>query len=271
MRQPPARVPVTWHYGLLARWWAEVNTLEQGELAYYRAAVERYGEPALDLGCGTGRLLVPLLASGLDVDGVDVSDDMLALARQAGDAAGLAMDGRLRREAFHELDPSRRYRTILCCDSFAIGGSREDDRAALHRIHDALEPDGAFVFSIDLPYAPEITNPGMPPRDLPRPWPASGSRGTLADGDELELLTRVTAYDTAARRETIEVRARLWRGGELLAAEEGSLQFIHYDPAELLAMLAAARFEGVVVEGRYTGAPPAASEETIVISARRVS
>ena len=34
---------------------------------------------ALDLGCGTGRLLVPLVQTGLDLDGCDVSLDMLAL------------------------------------------------------------------------------------------------------------------------------------------------------------------------------------------------
>lgn len=56
----------TWHYGLIARWWAEFNVAEPDELAYLRAAIHRFGEPALDVGCGTGRILVPLLADGLD-------------------------------------------------------------------------------------------------------------------------------------------------------------------------------------------------------------
>ena len=41
--------PKTWHYGLIARWWAEFNTASPGELAYYRSAIETYGQPALDL------------------------------------------------------------------------------------------------------------------------------------------------------------------------------------------------------------------------------
>src|SRR5688500_8289018 len=67
----------TWHYGLVARHWAENNTTGP-EIAFYLRMIERYGQPALDAGCGTGRLLIPFLRTGLDVDGCDVSEDMLA-------------------------------------------------------------------------------------------------------------------------------------------------------------------------------------------------
>src|SRR5207247_2208093 len=67
----------TWHYGLIARWWAEFNIAEPNELGYYRSAIQKFGEPVLDLGCGTGRFLVPLAAEGFDIDGVDVSADMI--------------------------------------------------------------------------------------------------------------------------------------------------------------------------------------------------
>ena len=50
----------TWHYGLIARYWDEFNIAAVEEVAYYRRAIERFGHPALDLGCGTGRLLIPL-------------------------------------------------------------------------------------------------------------------------------------------------------------------------------------------------------------------
>ena len=68
--------PQIWHYGLVARDWAEFATEGGPEASYFRGVIERYGQPALDLGCGTGRLLLPLLQSGLDVDGCDYSQDM---------------------------------------------------------------------------------------------------------------------------------------------------------------------------------------------------
>ena len=42
----------TWHYGLIARWWAEFNDVEPDELAYFAGAIERYGQPRLTSGAG---------------------------------------------------------------------------------------------------------------------------------------------------------------------------------------------------------------------------
>jgi len=261
----------TWHHGLMARWWSEVNPLLPEELAYYRGAIERFGEPALDLGCGTGRLLVDLLEAGLDVDGVDVSADMLATARRVGEAHGLAMDGRLARGAFHELAPTRRYRTIVCCDSFGIGGSRAADALAMQRIHDALEPGGAFVFSIDVLTDAAAAVPADPTIVYPSPWPEARPRARLADGDELELLTRTAAMDPVGRVETMEVRIRLWHDEGLVAEEQGRLLWTDYSVEQLRAMLADAAFAGVRVEGPYSGEPATPEDGTVVIVGRRVS
>ena len=112
--------PQTWHYGLVARWWAEFN--DSGpEIAYFRRFVVA-GQPALDVPCGTGRLLLPYLREGLDVDGCDVSPDMLAHCRAAAERDGLAPS--LYAQAIHELDLPRRYRTVLVCGGFGLGSSR---------------------------------------------------------------------------------------------------------------------------------------------------
>ncbi len=262
----------TWHYGLIARWWAEFNTAEPDELAYLAAAIERFGQPALDLGCGTGRLLIPLLATGLDIDGVDISADMLALAEAAARREGLTTT--LTRHALHELDLPRTYRTIYAAGVFGIGGRRERDREALRRVHRHLEPGGAFIFDVELPYNDRTEESWARwlaghRDDLPRPWPETGDRRRTADGDEIELISRLAALDPLAQVHRYEMRARLWHDGAIVAEEEDSLLECLYFAQEVAGMLESAGFVDVKVEGRYAGEQAIPDDGTVVYVARR--
>jgi SAM-dependent methyltransferase len=266
----------TWHYGLIARWWAEFNEAEPDELAYYRAAIERFGQPALDLACGTGRLLIPLRAAGLEVDGVDISPDMLALAETRAGREGLRL--RLTAQAMHELDLPRTYGTIYICDSFGIGGRRDHDLETLRRIHRHLAPGGALVFSLELPYdgRDETTwARWLAGRrtDIPRPWPkeaeSAGNRRRTADGDEIELISRLGALDPLGQVERLEMRARLWHDGAVVAEEEHSLLASLYFAQEIVGMLERTGFDDVVIEDPYTGRPASGDDGTVVFVARR--
>ena len=262
--------PQTWHHGLMARWWAEFTEPEPAELDYYRDAIERFGEPALDLACGAGRLLVPLLESGLDVDGADASPDMLAQARRFADARGLAPS--LSAQPMHELDLPRRYGTIFICDSFGIGGDRRHALAALRRVFEHLRPRGAVVFSHELPYSEGEEDwirwlPGK--RGDPQPWPEKGDRRRTSDGDELELLFRERWFDPLLQQGIFEVRARLWRDGEQVEQEEHAILLPAFFAHEILLMLDTVGFTDVVIQGRYTGRPATADDTTVVFLARR--
>ncbi|MEO8207830.1 MAG: methyltransferase domain-containing protein [Chloroflexota bacterium] len=263
----------TWHYGLVANWWAEFNIAEPNEVAYFRAAIERFGEPALDLGCGTGRILLPMLAAGLDVDGSDISPDMVAHARAAARARGFAPG--LSAQPIHELDLERTYRTIFLCGVFGIGGRRDHDREALRRIRRHLEPGGAVLIAHELPYADGGTSeerwarwlPGHRP-GIPLNWPTEGDRRRTADGDEIELINRTFEFDPLEQRRTLEIRARLWRGGVIVAEEEHRLAENLYFAQEIVLLLDEAGFRDVRVEGGYTGRPATPDDGSVVFVGR---
>src|SRR3954447_16616053 len=118
---------VTWHHGLIARWWANFN-LDGPEIDFFRPFVEA-GQPALDAACGTGRLLVPWVAAGLDVDGVDASPDMIPHCRRAADRVGRSPA--LYVQPLHGLNIPRRYGCIVVCGGFGLGATREQDVEAL--------------------------------------------------------------------------------------------------------------------------------------------
>ena len=265
----------TWHHGLIARWWAEFNVAEPEELAYFQAAIGRFGEPALDLGCGTGRILVPLLADGLDVDGADISADMIARAQARAAKDGLRP--RLTIQSMHELDLGRTYRTIYICGAFGLGGRRDHDREALRRAYRHLEPQGALVIANhELPYANQDQErwarwlPGH--RDgIPREWPAEGERRRASDGDEIELVSRLAELDPLGQRQTLEMRARLWRGGQIVKEEAYNLQESLYFAQEILLLLDDAGFRELAVEGGYTGRPATADDGMVAFLARKVA
>ena len=259
--------PQTWHYGLVARWWAEFNRPRTDELRFYRSAIDRFGQPALDLCCGTGRLLLPLLEAGLDVDGCDLSPDMLALCRERTPSG---LEPHLHQQAMHELDLTRSYRTIYICDSFGLGGTRQQDEEALRRCCRHLEPGGALVFSNGLPYdAASTWRLWLPDQrgQLPAPWPDKGDRRRAANGDEIELRTRLIDVDPLEQRLTMEMRAILWREGKLVLQEERLLIENLYFRNELLSMLAHAGFADVSVTGGYTDAPPKPTDTMLVFIA----
>jgi SAM-dependent methyltransferase len=262
----------TWHYGLVARWWAEFNAPEPREVDYYGTAIRRFGEPALDLGCGTGRILVPLLEQGLDVDGVDISADMIGFA--AARAAEAGYGPLLVAQALHELELPRQYRTIYVCGVFGIGGDRDHDRLALRRAYEHLGPGGVLLLWHELPWEGHDQQgwarwlPGHR-EDLPRPWRTVGDRRRAADGDEIELISRLVDFDPYRQRQVLEMRARLWHDGELRREEASRLAENLYFAQEVLFLLEAAGFREVRVEAAYEDRPATADDGTLVFVARR--
>jgi SAM-dependent methyltransferase len=260
--------PQTWHYGLVARWWAEFN--DSGpEIDYFRRFVEQ-GEPALDVACGAGRLLVPYLKAGLDVDGCDVSPDMLRHCREAAERHGLSPN--LYAQPMHELDVPRGYRTIFVCGGFGLGSSHEQDAEALRRFYDHLEPGGLLALDAEVPYAnPRLWQYWLRDNraELPRPMRAPGERRVGSDGAEYALQGRVIAFDPLAQQVTREVHAFMWRDGELVAEETHVLTETLYFKNELVLMLERAGFVEIEVRGQHNDQPPSPDDDFLVYLGRR--
>jgi SAM-dependent methyltransferase len=259
----------TWHYGLIAKWWAEFST-DGPEIAYFQRFVEDGGGPALDAACGTGRLLVPYLAAGLDVDGCDISPDMLEQCRVRAEREELAPN--LYAQALHELDLPRTYRTIVLCGGFGLGGNRADDAEALRRLCEHLEPGGVLVLDNEVPYADGeqwIYWLKEKRRELPQDWTEPQSRRKGSDGTEYALRSRVVELDPLIQRLTMEIRAWMWRDDELVAQEEHLLKLTLYFREEVVLLLRRAGFVDVDVRGQYNDRPPTPDDDFLVFVARK--
>jgi ubiquinone/menaquinone biosynthesis C-methylase UbiE len=138
--------PIYEYYGMLADTWDlfRGDTSQWPDKAFYRTIIQQYGQPALDVGCGTGRLVLDYLQEGLDVEGVDNSPPMLALCRQKAVQRGLQPT--LYEGWMESLDLPRRYRTILVPSStFQLLPNLAMAEAAIGRLYRHLEPGGVLV------------------------------------------------------------------------------------------------------------------------------
>ena len=261
--------PVSWFGRLMAESWAETPS-ETPDLPFFRQAIARHGQPALDLACGIGRLLIPLLRLGIDVDGCDISEDMLRYCRRNAERAGFHPN--LYLQSMHAFEIPRKYRTIFICNAFDLAGSRANDLETLRRCHLHLEEGGALIFNILAEYtSPETWDGWLSERRkrLPQPWPEEGSRRTAPDGSEYVTRVRLLDVNPLEQHLTRQVRVEKWQSGKMIAAEEHLMRANMYLKSELLLMLNVAGFRQVSVRGDYTDEPATPDSRELVFLAIR--
>jgi ubiquinone/menaquinone biosynthesis C-methylase UbiE len=132
--------------GLMADTWDiwRDDTARWEDGIFFRDIVRQYGQPALDVGCGTGRIVLDYMSDGLDIDGVDNSPEMLAICREKARKRGLLPN--LYEQAMETLDLPRAYRTILVpSSSFQLVTDAEKAREVMRRFFAHLQPGGTLI------------------------------------------------------------------------------------------------------------------------------
>lgn len=233
---------------------------------FYRSIIERAGQPALDVGCGTGRLLLDYLAAGIDVDGVDNSPEMLALCLKQGAAAGVDASSRLFEQSMQQLDMPRRYRTIFVpSSSFQLLTSEDAAREAMRRLHRHLLPGGVLVMSLML-----LAPASPPPHMQWTAWAKAGKQQRPEDGATVRRQIR-TKYDYALQLEHTETRYEVVRDGavveEEMHARSPSTRWYTQEQAGQLYLDAG--FSGVRLTSGFTEAPASPDDRVFCVLGTR--
>jgi SAM-dependent methyltransferase len=202
------------------------------DVEMYRAFALRREGALLELGCGTGRVAVPLAEAGINVTGVDFSAGMLAVARSRGaDLPLTCVEGDMR-----EVRLRRKFATVLIpFGSLQHMPTPDDVAQAMLTVARHLARDGVAIIDIEAPH-PEDFEPGAHPLVLhwTRPWNGGlVSKLVAVDGRPSEGLRYVTFHydiqppEGPLRRVSHEFVLRVITAGELqLAARLAGLELV---------------------------------------------
>jgi SAM-dependent methyltransferase len=224
--------------------WEKARTVQRRDVPFWeRLALAQTGR-VLELGCGTGRILLPVARTGADIVGIDRSAAMLARCRQRLRRARLTNASLVLGDIRH-LPFRRRNGFTLVMAPYGILQSltREKDlKATLASVHRVLSRGGMFVIDLvpDLPRWSEYR----------RRRSLSGKRGrqttlTLIESVRQDSRRGLTIFD----QEYVEQRGRERR------VHRFTLTFRTLSVPQMSRRLEAAGFGIRAVLGDYQGGP----------------
>src|SRR4051812_15126823 len=125
--------------------WENARTLGRRDVPFWRNLAVHAGGAVLELGCGTGRIALPLARAGVSVVGIDRSAAMLDRARRRIRRARLSGRVRLVRGDIRHLPFRRDFAMVMAPYGVLQSLLRERDLAAtLAAVHDVLPRGGRF-------------------------------------------------------------------------------------------------------------------------------
>lgn len=224
--------------------WENARTLGRRDVPFWRNLALQAGGPVLELGCGTGRVSLPLGRAGVRLIGIDRSAPMLARARTRAKRARLAgkislIRGDIRFTPF--VAPT--FSMVMAPYGILQSLLRERDlTATLQEVRRVLEPGGTFGIELvaDLPSWNEYTK-----RLSLKGWRArrGGAHVTLVETVRQDRARHLTIFD----QEFTERRGRVRR------VHRFALTFRTLSVPQMVRRLEKSGFEITALLGDYRG------------------
>lgn len=239
--------------------WENARTMGRRDVKFWQGLASRIGGPVLELGCGTGRVSLPVARTGAELVGVDRSSEMLARARRRLRRSTVVRSLRLVKGDIRSL-PFRtgRFRVVIApygiLQSLLDGADLEQTLDSVARV---LRRGGTLGLDLvaDLPAWDEYRG-----RIRLRGRRGSGHRYlTLVESVRQDRERGLTIFD----QEYIE------HAGGKRASRRFSLAFRTVTVAEMMTELESAGFDVDAVLGDYDGRPWDLRAETWLILARK--
>jgi SAM-dependent methyltransferase len=226
------------------------------DAGFYRALAREGAGPVLELGCGTGRVLLQIAADGFPCTGLDASRHMLDALRAKSAFPNLRLvHAPMQR---FDLGGDRFGLVYAAFRVFQHLYTVEDQLACLACVRRHLAPGGRLAFDV---FAPRPERMGL--RE-------ESERAELRFEHEGESVVRhfSVSRDVAAQIQTISFRFERSRGGEVVGNETAHFRMRWFWRFELEHLLARAGFGEVAIYGDFDRRAVGADTPAFVCVAR---
>ena len=127
----------------------------RSDVAFFVTAAKESGGPVLEIGCGTGRVLIPTARAGIEIAGLDLSPHMLQVGRERllEEPEEVQSRVQLLEEDMRDFDLGRTFKLVTTpFRPFQHLTTVDDQRACLACIHRHLHRDGRLILDIFNPW-----------------------------------------------------------------------------------------------------------------------
>lgn len=226
-----------------------------GDVEFYHQRLRSCTGPFLEPAVGTGRVMIPLLEAGIEVEGVDNSPEMLAVCRARCAERGL--EPVLHEGDMRSLSLPERYEAIIVpAGSFHLIERREESLGALKRFREHLVPGGSLILDLGLQTDFSVGTISTGIVETPQ-------------GETITMESKLVEVNFLEQYSVSHLRYEKWRDGELLRTEMQRFAGRWYGLEEFDLILKSLGFSEVVVSADYEyGERPARAEQTFTFEAR---
>jgi SAM-dependent methyltransferase len=194
--------------------------------------------PALEIGVGTGRLLLRLVERGLEVEGLDLAEDMLRICHERARARGLS--AALHHASMVDFNLGRTFATVFVpFFSFQVLTRRTDAQACLDTMFRHTRPGGETIITTWMHW--EDLGPE-------RPWKLIRD-GTCPRTGLFVTSSAASRIDRTEQLQTNWFRYDTWREGKLIDSTSRVETIRFYHKHEIVMMFERAGFVDVRVWG----------------------
>ena len=238
----------------------------RGDVAFYAEEARQAGGRVLELGCGTGRVLLAMARAGARVTGIDASDAMLRRCRTtiAREDAALQARTEVHRGDARDFSLTHRFRLVVAPFRIFQHLTEIDDQLrCLAAISRHLEPGGRLIFDVFNPnFTFLVRDRSAEVEDMPRTL--------LADGRTMRRAVRVLRVrwiEQVSETEIIYYVAP--RDGDPEQRHVQAFGMRWYLLAELEHLLARGGFRLEAAYGNFDRSPLTEASPEMILSAVR--